>query len=53
MGGRKYTKAQKIHQYYDVLLRVKIEKNFDNGFKGTIHPKDLEQLYYSQKILVE
>jgi len=49
-SGSNYTKAQKLH-YYDVLLRVKIEKNFENGFKGLIHPKDLEQLYSNHKIL--
>jgi len=51
MGGRKYTKAQKVHKYYDVLLRVKIEKNLENGFKGMIHLKDLERLNRDHRIL--
>lgn len=50
MRKRSLTTTQKVYQYYDVLLRVKIEKNLENGFTGTIHPKDLEQLNNNHKI---
>ena len=44
------TPSQRKHSYYDHILRVKLETNFSQGFKGTIHEQDVESLLNNPKL---
>lgn len=50
LSGQAITHSQWKHEYYDHVLRVKLMQNFENGFQGMIHEKDVEQLLNDPKL---
>ncbi len=45
-----FTPGQRQHSFYDHILRIKLETNFDNGFTGTIHEEDVRNLLADPKL---
>lgn len=45
-----FTPGQRKHSFYDHILRIKLETNFENGFIGTIHEDDVRKLLSDPKL---
>ena len=50
LGGQAKTYSQWKHEYYDHILRVKLIQDFEKGFQGIIHEKDVERLLNDPKL---
>jgi len=49
--GHSMTLSQTENKYYDHILRVKLDRNFEHGFSRTIHPDDIVKLQQDPKLL--